>query len=132
MELKYSNIAQRLAEVIPELRSEIEELRAWWGDEEPGPHVVFGDVLYPFLVSLLDSTTDKDEVLTRIFSLLEDMAASPDVHVQEVVAFSICEHLLGNTRRMERSHAFLGENTAKLCHDVESQLAKMGKRAVFL
>jgi hypothetical protein len=43
----YTNVAEALIETVPDLRARYaEELRVW-GDELPGPHIIFGDGLNP-------------------------------------------------------------------------------------
>jgi len=70
---------------VPELREEIDALRRWWEPDVPGQHVVFGDLLTPFLASLLRAANDRKR-LQEIFDFIEELAKNPDVRVQEVVA----------------------------------------------
>lgn len=90
--IAYSELTQRLLEIVPELRPAYErELQSWAGSQ-PGQHVVFGDLLTPYLLSLLESGRDR-EVLERVFGFLEVLANHPEKIVQEVVALSVVERL---------------------------------------
>jgi hypothetical protein len=61
-EIHYANVAEALVKAVPDLRAHYEEELRWWGDEKPGPHIIFGDVLNPYLIDLLDSGHHEDKL----------------------------------------------------------------------
>ena len=114
---KYEDLSDKLMEVVPELRPAYEKELAWWGDDQPGQHVVYGDVLNPYLISLLESG-DNPETLRRIFDLLEKMANHPDVLVQQVVAVTVCEQLTDREEWITEAWPYMGSKTRELAKEV--------------
>ena len=93
--LRYEDLNAWLVEEIPELDEPYGKEREWWGEEKPGPHVVYGNLLTPYIVRLLESG-DSRESIKRAFGLLETLLAHEDVRVQEVAAVTVLEALQGN------------------------------------
>ncbi len=118
-EITYHNLAEKLVEAIPELKSQYEQELKWWGDEEPGAHNIYGDLLTPYLISLLKSDA-QEETLRQIFVFLEKLANHDDVHVQEVVAFSILEQLGGDRELLMKARKYAGPKTLQFSHEVEA------------
>jgi hypothetical protein len=115
--VRYDNIVPMLISSVPELAKAYEAEARWWGGETPGPHIVYGDVLNPYIDRSLD---DRDDAaLHRVFDLVETLAMSDDVHVQEVVAFTICEHLREDPRRLQLAERYMGVTTLRICHDLK-------------
>ena len=103
-------------------RHRYEALLRDWGGELPGPHVVFGDVLNPYLIRLLSASESADQhaaVLRRIFALLERMARHDDVLVQEVVVATVCERVGSDPAALAAGRRYMGEATRRLSEDVE-------------
>lgn len=116
--ITYDNLGEKLVEALPELRSAYEaELREWVSDK-PGPHVIYGDVLNPHLLALLESG-GSEETLCRIFAFLERLANHEDVHVQEVVAVTVVARLLGNKALLNRARQCMGAATLRISHEME-------------
>ena len=67
-EIDYANVAEALV-AVPDVRGRYEEERCLWGDEKPGPHIIFGDVLTPYLIDLLNSSARKGNCGRSLSSL---------------------------------------------------------------
>ena len=66
--IRWENLSAVLIECLPELKDEYEqELRDWMPDS-PGAHVVYGDLLNPYLDHLL--ALGDDVSLERVFVFL--------------------------------------------------------------
>lgn len=115
--ITYENVSDALAEYLPELREAYEAELKWWGDERPGPHVVYGDILNPYLNQLLRS--DQEAALQHVFAFLEMLALSEDRRVQEIVAVTVCEHLGNDDELLRRARRYMGPATLKHSDDVE-------------
>ena len=87
-QIHYDNVVEALMEAVPELRVGYEAECRQWGDEPPGPHVIFGDVLNPYLLNLLSSDR-QDAALRQVFQFLEHLANHEDIHIQELVAVTV-------------------------------------------
>ncbi len=83
-----------------------------------GPHVVYGDVLNPYLSHLLArGTSDNDATLRRVFGFLEEMLAHPDPEYGEVVRTTVGEHLESDPDLLARARVFMGPVLAEATRD---------------
>ena len=111
--LEYDRLSEQLIKVVPEIRIPYEtELRVWRTDV-PGQHIIFGDLLAPFLVAELERGKRK-KLLRRIFDLLEEMATDPDVLVQEVAQQAVLSNLCGQQPWSSRLDRYLGPRSRAL------------------
>lgn len=104
--ITYDDMAERLIEEFPELKVRYNSELEWWRDEQPGPHIVYGDIFVPYLRSRLKA---KDKgFLQRAFRFLEELSKSGDTRIQEVIAFSVCEPLAGDAVAVEAAQPYIG------------------------
>jgi hypothetical protein len=118
-EIDYTNVAEALVEAVPDLRGRYEEEHRWWGDEKPGPHIIFGDVLTPYLIDLLDSERQEGK-LRQVFAFLELLASHADIHIQELVAVTVCERLGDCQEHLRKAYKFMGPRTRRFSEEVEA------------
>lgn len=124
-DLTYANVAEALIEAVPDLRERYVEERRWWAEEKPGPHIIFGDILNPYLIDLLDAGGN-DEKLCKVFQFLECLAKHDDVRIQELVAITVCERLGKRRDRLKKAHKFMGAHTRQFSEEVETFWSKRG------
>lgn len=115
--MEYSNLSIELISHVPELRSNYEQELELWDGKDPGAHNIFGDVLNPFLLKLLDENNNK-QLLSRIFAFLEKMAISQNKLVQEVLACTVLERIGDDKIILEKAEQFMGEATKKICIEI--------------
>lgn len=115
--VRYEDVSDALTKHLPELRSRYEVELKWWGDERPGPHVVYGDILNPYIDRLLQSR--EEAALHRVFNFIELLSSSGDLRVQELVTVTVCEHLGDDEARLHQARRFMGSATLKHCDDIE-------------
>lgn len=116
--IRYETVSDALIEFLPELHEAYQSHINWWGSQLPGPHVVYGDILNPYIDELLRA---KDETtLRRVFDFIERLSLSDDKRVQDLVAVTVCEHLGNDNQRLRDAIRYMGDATLKHCHDVES------------
>ena len=113
----YEKLYRELIQVIPEIKGAYDKERQWWGKEVPGPHIIFGDVLTPHLITLLEVHTDHEQ-LKRIFNFLEELSGR-EQWVQEVVQMSVCERLGDKKDWLAAAHYYMGNKTKRLCKEIE-------------
>lgn len=119
---KYEKLPHYLVDAVPEIAERYRTLRRAWGDETPGPHVVFGDVLNPYLLGLLttrDLSVEREALLRRIFSFLEELARADDDRVQEVVSTTVAERLGTDPEALAFGRRYMGPATRRLSDDIE-------------
>ncbi len=75
---------------------EYADLMELWDDEEPGPHIAYGDVLVPVLVRMLSVPLPNNEgELREAFTLIEEIVASNDESISAVGVTTVLEGLHG-------------------------------------
>ena len=100
-------VNERLFEVFPELEEPyLKELKGP-GDEEPGPHTVYGELMNPHVRNLLESG-DQPDALKRAFDFVEAMCGDEDKGVQEVAVVTVLEGLEWNPDWREAMSPYLG------------------------
>jgi len=114
--LSYEAINDLLVEHLPAVRGQYDELRKWWGEEKPGPHVVYGDILNPYIEQ---TVRDGDAAsLARIFEFVEILSESSDARVRDVVSATICDFLVSNELVFKRATLAMKPSTRLLCQEV--------------
>lgn len=105
----FRRVNQALVEALPELRPRYEEETEAWG-EEMGPHVIYADVLNPYLTDLLQSADDSSTgaALGRAFAFLETLAQDADPEAANVATTTVAEHLESDRESLDRARPFMG------------------------
>jgi hypothetical protein len=93
MIIGYSALNDYLIEQLPELREKYTKFLIDWPDEAPGPHIVFEDVLCPWIDALLHNAEQNVELLTRTFNVVEALVKDGGLGIRNVVGVSVCEPL---------------------------------------
>ncbi|MCY3623706.1 MAG: hypothetical protein OXH68_18610 [Gammaproteobacteria bacterium] len=104
--LRYEDLGAKMVEEFPELEDAYRKELEWWSPDEPGPHVVYGNLLNPYIIRLLESE-DSPETVQRAFDLVETLLAHEDVYVQQVAMVTVLEELQGKPEwlRLMKPHA---------------------------
>jgi hypothetical protein len=114
--LAYDDLSEALIRAVPELQMTYEIERKAWRGQKPGQHVMFGNIVPPFLASELQGLRRR-VVLNRAFSFFENMANDPDVLVQEVVQQEVLASLCGRAEWKARAKRFIGPRSAALMRE---------------
>lgn len=126
-EMTYENMSERLIELLPELRPGYEETMEWWDGDTPGNHVIYGDLLNPYLLSLLEQGGES-EALRRIFDFLEVIANHSDSDVRGVLTATVLWRLGGRKDLLPEASKYMGPETLELHHRIESDIAERRRR----
>lgn len=94
MTLTYDTMNNWITLLVPALQAEYDEYVEMYEGHPVGPHVAYGSILMPYVVTHLNAGTDSGDLL-RIFSLFGEMANHPDEMVVNVLWVTVVEHLLG-------------------------------------
>ena len=106
----YETMCGDLANLLPVLKAKYDASVASWHKETghvPGPHVIYGEVLNPYLVSLLESGSEWVQ-LRRVFDFLEHLATSEDKRVVDVVNATVLEYIHKDAKWVERARGYMG------------------------
>lgn len=117
-EITFENLAERLLEVVPELQPQYDSELEWWDNEQPGAHVIFGNVVNPYLLDVIKLGKHED-ILQKIFRFLEKLANHKDSDIQEVVAVTVCERLGDDPELLAKARKYMGETTLRFSHEIE-------------
>ena len=119
-DINWENVNDKLIEYIPELKKKYEEEVKWWDAEKPGAHNIYGAVLCPYLEDLLNAEKigKNEEVLIRIFQLVEKLANNPDVKIQEVASVTVLEYLMDNKSLILKAKEYMGDTTLKFLREL--------------
>jgi hypothetical protein len=120
--MNYTTLVDTMLSHVPEVRPFYEKEISWY-EKTPGPHIIFGDVVNPWLRDLLVSNGNA-ELLGRLFGLFELMAESNDANVKEVLAFSVLESLGDDPNRLHSCWGYMGPLTRQLSDEVENWLGR--------
>lgn len=112
----YENLSEALIRAVPELRVPYEIERKAWRGEKPPQHVMFGNIVPPFLAEEFQRGRRKT-VLRRAFAFFESMATHSDTSVQEVVQQEVFANLCGNAPWKSRVTPYLGPRSAVLLRE---------------
>ena len=90
MEAKELN--RLLIDRFPELEKKYHDEVDWQEGNETGSHVVYGDVLAPYLEAAV--AQNKQEVLKKMFVFVEEILCQNEDYSDEVIMFSVLERIL--------------------------------------
>ena len=82
---------EKLLQAIPELKVSFNDFTSWQEGIETGSHTIFENIVVPFSIDIIEN--EKDDVIGRLFKLVEEMIVSKDEYAQEVVQLSFLEPL---------------------------------------
>lgn len=80
-----------LLKLIPEAKESFDEYTSWQEGLDTGCHNVFENVLLPLTLDALEN--DKEDLVNRIFTFINDMLTSGDEYQEEVAQLSFLEPL---------------------------------------
>ena len=99
----------KLIEYVPEIRERYIDEISWQEQDETGSHIVFGDVLVPYIVEKAEIEDAKS--LKKIFEVVEEMLNIGDDYANEVITLSVLESILYKEILNEKLIKYMGTNT---------------------
>jgi hypothetical protein len=114
--LSYVVANDQLLEAVPELVDQYRAEEQWWGDETPPPHVVYEDLLNPFIRKALAEA--ENGILERVFNFIELLSSSDDSRLRELVSVAVCERLSEDPSEIARLRRYMGRRTGKILRQV--------------
>ena len=108
---------------FPEFTDSYKREFDYWVDWEraPGSYLVFGLVVFPNLISLLDSGKD-DQLTRRLFEFLERMSLSKDLYVLDLLNLEVIHKLLHDPDRLRKAWPYMGRKTREVAGDAAKAL----------
>ncbi len=107
----------KLLEKIPKIKELYEAEVSWQEGNETGSHIVFEDVLVPFIKEQLKN--GNEVMLREVFVFIEELLIQKDEYASEVVEFSVIESLTFDEEIKSREYMkYLGANTARIVAEI--------------
>lgn len=92
-------------------------------DETDGMHVVFGMVIVPYILYIVQN--NKILEINKVFSFLENMAICEDIKIKEVLDFTVLEQLvderqdvLGQCKQYMKKHVGTLRRSGKIFFEI--------------
>ena len=117
--MTYDNLFENFKEKIPEgMKFYEKKMKECSVDETDGKHVIFGMVIVPYIFHVVQNK--EEEIIKKVFSFLEEMDTCGDVKVQEVLGFTILEHIIDEGPEiLQQYKQYMGSSTLEHCELVE-------------
>lgn len=105
-----------LIEIFPDLIEKYKEEVEWQEGDNTGSHIVYGDVLAPYLIDCIEQK--KETEVIKILEFIERILKSNIKYSDEVIAFSILERIEYEYRDSVLLNNNYGELTKKMIEEI--------------
>lgn len=119
--LSKETIVDKMLETIPEVLPMFKEESEWW--DEVLPHVVFGDVLNPYVIQLL-RTNKETSIIKRIFDFYESMASCDDLYVKQILTTTVLEGLGDEKAIINQAREYMGTQSIECLKEVNKAIGR--------
>lgn len=89
---------------------------SWQEGDYTGSHVVYGDVLTPYLKTCIQQNNQKE--LKKIFIFIEEILDINDKYSNEVITFSVLESILELYKKYDAIRINMGEKAKKIIQEL--------------
>jgi len=110
----------RLLEALPEIKDIYSEEVEWQEGDDTGSHVVFGDVLTPYL--LLNASAGNTVSMQKIFDYIESLLQSNDEYASEVITCSVLESIVLEDTDLDLIESLLGTKTKEIWENLKESV----------
>lgn len=116
MDCKELNIL--LIKNFPNLIDKYKKEVNWQEGDDTGSHIVYGDVLTPYLMECIEKNNDGEVI--KILSFLEEVLGYNNKYSDEVIAFSVLERIEYQYRDSALLNNNYGEITKKVIEEIRN------------
>lgn len=95
----------KLIELLPEIEKLYKDEISWQEGDETGSHIVFSDVLFPYILDNLDNV----EITKKNFDVIEKILEVHDEYAEEVISLSVLENLFYEQGVTDKFKDYLGD-----------------------
>lgn len=122
---EYLNLNNELLDLFPPIKQLYLDDVGMSGDESMGPHVLYGMIAFPYIVSILDDAKSRP-LIERFFSHVDELLGRENPDVRAVALQSVCELFVGDVTLYEKIRPFLLEKTLESCEKISEFLDAFG------
>lgn len=113
-DLEYTKLANIVLTLVPDLKKSMKEEAHWWGKDQPPQHVLFGDIILPFMIQAIKNHEDVER-FRPLFEMFDMMATHPDMKVRSLVEATICPSICSDEVALQRTHRLMGPAVKRVC-----------------
>lgn len=114
--LTSKELNESLIRSFPSLLTRYNEEVEWQEGDDTGSHIVFGDVLVPYIKACI--AEERRQELVAVFRYMETLLQQRDKYVDEVVAFSVLEGLIDQMKHKPEVLSLLGPEAQTLLSEL--------------
>ena len=103
-----------LIQWVPDIAESYKKEVEWQEGDETGSHIIFGDVLVPHIIKLVED--QENESLKKIFEFIEHLLLLDDEYAEEVAVLSVIESLYYRLENFSEAYLPMKEKT-KMCFE---------------
>ena len=111
--MKYADLNCILEKRFPHLSSRISHYLNMFDGSSPGSHILYGNVLSPYVKELLKSDRDPT-ALSQVFSFYEELAQSSDIEVRNLLQVTLLEGLWDEKILLNRASHYMLPETRRI------------------
>lgn len=116
--VSYERLGTELLARFPQLFPGYAALKAMWDGDEPGPHVLFEDLLVPYLLDLFQHG-DSELQLVEAFGFLEELAEPSEPIVRDLLGASVLEGLQQEQASWSLARGYMGPRTRRMAEEID-------------
>lgn len=106
-----------LVSEFPNLKDLYKKEVEWQEGDNTGSHIVYGDVLTPYLRSCIKNKNINE--IKKISNFLENLLSINDIYSNEVITFSVLESILDLICLDNDIITFFGKNSKKIIFELK-------------
>jgi len=103
-----------LLRLLPGIKDSYIEEVSWQDGHDTGSHVVFEDVLCPYIIR----NAENEQELKHCFSTIETILLLHDEYAEEVILLSVLDDLLTEPEVIAKSLNYMGSETRRLLQEL--------------
>lgn len=107
----------KLIEALPEIMNQYQSEVEWQEGDDTGSHVVFGDVLTPFLIENINC--ENLHMIKKILNFIESILLIDDEYSNEVITCSVFESIVMTDINMQSIELELGTKSKLIWDDLK-------------
>lgn len=117
--MKYDTLYDEFIKCFPDDLPRLQEIAECAAVERSdGMHIMFGMVVMPFVIELVESGNEPK--LKLAFKFFERMAEADDIRISEVLEFTVLETFISRGKfTLKKCKTYMGKKTLECCLAVE-------------
>ena len=116
IKMKNQELNRMIPIYFPNLESKYLEEINWQEGDDTGSHIIYGDVLTPYIVQCIENE-NKNEI-KKIFNFIEELLNLNDEYAEEVVTLSIFESILYLFENHKEVINMVGKKSTKILDEL--------------